>query len=365
MTEWTTSDTCTYRAIPAELQDRPVLAFDLDSTLIKADASVRGRIRVARTATDWEPAFWADKMTARLRAAFDADPKPVIVVFTNQSGAGADTASDRIDGIIKKLLPGEQACGGIALGQSGKLRKPEIGMWWLVVGRQPRSDDLYVGDAAGRPGDFAASDRLFAENLGIKFMTESQFFLDDTSALPALPARPSARYLTDEPRVLPESVAAAPLVLLHGPPAAGKSTLCEKLLPDHEVASNDIHKTAKKAVSFAAAALRGGKAVVVDNTHANAKSREPYIALARELGVPIVAVMLVPPKEAAVHFNIYRGRTGGRRVPAMAIGRFYSDKIYEPPTVEEGFSEVAAIDWRLPRADFDGDSLVVFDMFSA
>jgi len=38
------------------------------------------------------------------------------------------------------------------------------------------SSSFYVGDFAGREGDKAASDKEFAENLGIKFYTPEEFF---------------------------------------------------------------------------------------------------------------------------------------------------------------------------------------------
>lgn len=39
-----------------------------------------------------------------------------------------------------------------------------------------KQKSFYVGDAAGRPHDHGADDRLFAENIGVRFMTEQEFF---------------------------------------------------------------------------------------------------------------------------------------------------------------------------------------------
>lgn len=58
-------------------------------------------------------------------------------------------------------------------------RKPHSGMWELA-NQYLRSVDwassFYCGDAAGRQGDFAASDLEFAKNRGIKFFTPEEIF---------------------------------------------------------------------------------------------------------------------------------------------------------------------------------------------
>ena len=38
------------------------------------------------------------------------------------------------------------------------------------------SESYFVGDAAGRKGDFSDTDAVFASKLGLKFFTESEFF---------------------------------------------------------------------------------------------------------------------------------------------------------------------------------------------
>ena len=44
---------------------------------------------------------------------------------------------------------------------------------------QDKKRSFFVGDAAGRPKDFAGTDRKFAENIGLKFKTPevSQYIL--------------------------------------------------------------------------------------------------------------------------------------------------------------------------------------------
>ena len=74
-------------------------------------------------------------------------------------------------------------------------RKPYTNMWDYMI--EHHNDDIvpdldisyYVGDAAGRPKewapgkkrDFSCSDRMFAANVGIKFFTPEEYFLGDTA----------------------------------------------------------------------------------------------------------------------------------------------------------------------------------------
>ena len=64
-------------------------------------------------------------------------------------------------------------------------RKPNTGMWDFVCKscngevKVDKSSSFFVGDAAGRVKDHSSSDKEFAENCGVKFYTEDEFFLKD------------------------------------------------------------------------------------------------------------------------------------------------------------------------------------------
>lgn len=66
-------------------------------------------------------------------------------------------------------------------------RKPNIGMWENLISELDKfsgevrgtvdiANSFYVGDAAGRKGDFSNSDRAFAKNVGIRFLTPEEYF---------------------------------------------------------------------------------------------------------------------------------------------------------------------------------------------
>lgn len=130
-------------------------------------------------------------------------------------------------------------------------RKPRAGIWGeiledydLETSDVDMENSFYVGDAGGRIAelkggdgtlgatkDFSCSDRNFAHNVGVKFLTPEEFFLGlqprefrrdfDLAHFPF----PQA---TNEPPF--EKKSKQELVVFCGPPGAGKSTFYHKYL---------------------------------------------------------------------------------------------------------------------------------------
>jgi bifunctional polynucleotide phosphatase/kinase len=143
-------------------------------------------------------------------------------------------------------------------------RKPRTGMWQemskdynlLGEGDIDLENSIFVGDAGGRTvqlqdgkaiaKDFSCSDRNLAHNLGIRFQTPEEFFLDE-------PAREFARdfdlvqfpFDTDsETDIKFDKANDIDIVLFCGPPGAGKSTFYWKHLKPlgYERVNQDILK---------------------------------------------------------------------------------------------------------------------------
>ncbi|VDK78596.1 unnamed protein product, partial [Cylicostephanus goldi] len=188
----------------------------------------------------------------------------------------------------------------------GEYRKPCTGMWKELLEANGEVDvdvskSLYVGDAAGRhktktrpKKDHSCADRFFAMNVGVKFYTPEEFFLNQKTSEPwGPPAFDPVAYLDAkkpllEPKDAPLPSSEKEVIVIVGFPGSGKSTFARMLEKEHGymIVNRDTLGTWQKCCERARVYLRDGKSVVVDNTNPDKESRSRYIALAKEMKVP-------------------------------------------------------------------------------
>lgn len=337
-----------------------VAAFDLDDTLI---ATKSGKT-FAEGPSDWR--WWHPKVPEKLKELASAGHR--LVVVSNQSGIGKGTGDkaahrQKVDAIQKEL--GLPLLVLVATGDDN-FRKPRTGTFtWLSSkaggGVAPdASGSFFVGDAAGRAElkkpkvkkDFSDSDLKFALNLGLPFWTPDRFFLGPDADR----ARPVPTSFSFDPRLLGAKSAGRPLpglgpsgsqevVVLVGPPGAGKSSMAASHFGEYERVNQDTLKTKEKCIKACVDALRGGRSVVVDNQNRDRATRKAYVDAAKAAGLPARAVLLDVPKELCFHLNAYRAlnpsspeHRGADRVPSMIIHAYF--KSVDPPTPAEGFVKV-------------------------
>jgi bifunctional polynucleotide phosphatase/kinase len=331
---------------------KPTNAFDLDWTIIRPAS---GR-KTPRGPRDWillHPG--TPDILQKLAVTSN------IVIFSNQSGCvndGKGRISDicgKLDSIINSI--GVNCSVFIACGYC-TYRKPKSKMWtlWQQLTNIPNNhpNDRYIGDAAGRPGDYADSDLTFALNCNIRFETPEQFFLDMTGARTnyPLPTHPSA---PTHPPPLASTMfvpaAGQELIIMCGPPGAGKSTWIRRncLLDSYTRVSQDVLKTKAKCHRAVKEALARGESVVVDNTLPDRERRGEYVALAQAAGVKVRCVLMTIPKEYAMHLNAMREDHPNEavrkpRVPPVGETMFWS-RFEKPDAGVEGLSEVFEVQW--------------------
>lgn len=167
-----------------------IAAFDLDGTLIHTKSGQK----FARSSNDWR---WFNSETLHTLQRLSHDH--LLVIFTNQGGVVANRANKsytnftgRVNQIVSEihktiasdiLVFAASKKPKVSSNHDLSMRKPETGMWTELVkyleGLGVAVDlarSFYVGDAAGRDGDFLDSDKVFGEQCRLNFKVPEEVF---------------------------------------------------------------------------------------------------------------------------------------------------------------------------------------------
>jgi len=364
-----------------------VAAFDIDGTIVSPKSVKKNGKpnKFPQTRSDWR--FYhpvnhlhashkqKTRIAEKLRKLHSNGVR--IVFFTNQAGIlkGKQKCSD-ITGKIQDLAKniGVPITGFIAGGKD-RWRKPNTDMWTHFVrkfngGSVDMKNCIYVGDAAGRekrkdkfdrPRDFSCSDRKYAKNIGIRFATPEAFFYGEKEAPFVWRSLNPAEWLKEAVKrpLYPGKTPTFPapqqeLIIMVGFPASGKTTFAKKHLEKHGYVwiNRDTLSTVSKCKKALTDALKSGKSAVVDNTNPTIKTRQDWLNIANKLGVPSRCLVMTSSKEEVKHFNFFRQKKGGPKVPEIAINVF--NKKYEKPSKSEGFTKLYFVNF-VPKFDSKED----------
>ncbi len=366
-----------------------ILGLDLDGTLIKNES---GKI-FPISADDWFFPHSFNKLVEYSNKGYK------LIVFTNQKGIHQGKGNLNFDDFkirchqIISILE-SKGLNVVFMGstQDDFYRKPCTGMWNYMKehlnngvngGKISKSESLFVGDAAGRKGDYSDSDLKFAINIGIKFMTPEEFF-DDSNKFPFntlvknLKGLNPVDYLDNYDDKLSASVHKqnqesltqlveifdqskhngnnVKVVLMLGSPASGKTSLT-KTIKDKiggEILSLDDLKTKTKMKNKLKELLpvNNSSNVIIDSTNATVKQRTEWLDMIAKINntVKVVCVYLNVPKDITIHLNNLRlTRTvsnpdyHSKNVPIVAIHTFW--KKFEKPTTNENFYKIVEFEF--------------------
>lgn len=342
-----------------------IAGFDVDWTIIGTKS---GKVFPVGP-DDWRILY--SEVLKKLRQLFEDDYK--IVFFSNQRGISKGTSKfedfkRKIQNVIAKIGVPVQVL--VSTGMD-IYRKPAPGMWsYLVdVGNEGLAIDVdssfYVGDAAGRPAnwgpgkkkkDFASGDRLFALNIGLKFYTPEEFFLDQKPAPFSLPEFDPRALNPNAPLFVPSQAkliaSRQEVIVIMGYPASGKSHFVLRHLVPHAYVhvNRDLLGSWQKCISVTQESLQKGKSVVVDNTNPDSLSRKRYIECARVARVQCRCFLMAVSYEHARHNNKFRQLTSPEQIHHQVndmVLNAYKAK-FEEPRLHEGFSEIVHVNF-VPR----------------
>lgn len=145
---------------------------------------------------------------------------------------------------------------------------------------------------------------------------------------------------------------AGKLIILIGPPGAGKSTWI-RCFPGEIVSTDDIRRKEfgvqydpevepdvwRRAYLQIAKALAAGKDVGFDATNTTRAARQPLIRLGKEAGAVIEAIVF--PQKLDVLLKRNAARSPGKRVPDEVVIARYRE--LEMPTLDKGFDGITVV----------------------
>ena len=204
----------------------------------------------------------------------------------------------------------------------GKIHKPDTSYFLKIF---PNFLDLditfYVGDAAGRLGDWSDCDKQFAKNLNITFMIPEELFPLDEIHIPEIPISKNKE-----------------VIIMIGYPGSGKSTIAKKLCENnnYHIVSGDELKTASKMIKDAILNIKDNKSIIFDSTAGTKEKRGEFIKFAKKNNLPIRAIWVTTTIDISMERNKQRALITNKKIPDIVY--YVYRKNFEEPTEDEGFS---------------------------
>lgn len=239
----------------------------------------------------------------------------MIVVFTNQS---KNWKCEQIKIVMNKL----EIPLFIVIAMDKKLHKPNPIMFNRLIKEDTinKKESFFVGDALGRKIDFSDSDKIFAENIGIKWYSPEDIFANksDTFELPIIP-------LSTNPEI----------IIMMGYPGSGKSTIAKNICKNNNYIHipSDVYKTSSKMRKASLEYILQKKSIVFDATHSSIKKRMEFIKFGKKYNYEIKCIHVTTSLDISYKRN--RLRTNVKQVPKIAYSVY--KKYYEEPDEKEGF----------------------------
>jgi len=327
-----------------------VAAFDFDGTI----AATKSGKKFPTSEDDWKWQY--DTVPAKIKELHKQ--KYTIIIVSNQAGfaSGKDNKGmgdkwmQKLDTIIEQL--GIEALVFCSTSKN-IYRKPLPTFFTEFIPNKLHSASFYCGDAAGRPADFSDTDRKFALNIPIQFISPETLFLNKQQELPPIeyPIQLNRKKCGQfQCNITPAN---NDMIIMVGYPASGKSSISTYLKNTHNytIINQDTLKTFAKCTSEAAKQMKLNKSIIIDATNPTKEVRKKWIDLADIYSYDVQIVVMTTTMEHAMHNNIYRSITvpDASRIPDIVYFKYR--KVYEAPTDDEGASSIILQPPNYPDSD--------------
>jgi bifunctional polynucleotide phosphatase/kinase len=292
----------------ATFRDKMV-GLDYDWTLVNP----KGGETFPTNIDDWE--WYSSIVPEKLQKYYDDGY--MLVVFTNQS---KPWKCDQIRFVMESLnIP-----LFIVVAKVKSEYKPNTILFDTLFTENEidKSKSFFIGDALGRKNDFADSDKVFAQNIGIQYFPPEKIFLSNNF----LKYDVSTIHLQDTHI----------LVIMMGFPGSGKTTIANEICNDKQfvhIKGDDYKSNTPKMLKASLDHIKDKKSIVFDATNSSIKKRKLYVDFALKHSYSVECIHISTPLDVSYKRSLMRQEE--KKVPKIAFSVY--KKYYEAPTEEEGF----------------------------
>lgn len=384
--EWKIHDSTLHIMCPTnielnQLSTNKILAVDMDSTLIRTRS---GRV-FPIDHTDWQ--WWSNTVCHKLQHAHQNGYR--IVVVSNQCGiSNQSTGHIKQQELYQKvhdIVCSSELCHipfiVYLAGANDQYRKPSSHMYQHFIKHYNNNiihctTSLFIGDAAGRvhqwdgnhttKKDFSVSDRKFARNCKLQFMTPDEYFNDQPAApftwgTDSEPINHTVQTndLTDNSFTNSNSSVSLPtpdyhtlhsaeqeIIVFVGCPSSGKTTFAAQYFIPYNYAhiSQQALKTKQKCIKQCETHIQSGSSVIIDNTNPDRHTRSLYVQLARKYKISIRCIYFTCAMSTAQNLSRVREQLDhGIHIGRIAF-RMYIKNL-EIPSIIDQFDDIITMNF--------------------
>jgi bifunctional polynucleotide phosphatase/kinase len=279
--------------------------FDVDWTIIKPK---EGR-KFPQNVDDWQ---WLRPSVPETVRKFFVDGFD-IVFLTDQTKPWKVTM---IENVIR-ILDVDVTC---LIAMNKAFHKPNPAFFLETFSNMyDTSSSFFVGDAAGREGDWSRNDIDVAARIGVKFYVPEEVF-------PLFKEEPALRGGVDRE-----------VLIMVGYPASGKTTVAREMQEKYGYVhiDGDVFKTGPKMVKEAEKYAGTTSSVIFDATNGTKERRKLYIDFAKKHNLKVRCLWKTTPIDVSMEQNRERQKHGGPKVPDVVFYTFRK-RFEEPCGSEEG-----------------------------
>jgi bifunctional polynucleotide phosphatase/kinase len=290
-----------YKIVPSSSDKYAI--FDVDWTLIKPKD---GR-KFPQNVEDW---IWLrESVPETIRKYHDDNYN--IVFLTDQT---KPWKVSMIENVIKEINVPITCL--IAMNKTYHKPNPTFFMDTIKTDDIDMKTSFFVGDAAGREGDWSRNDIDVAAKIGVRFYTPEEIFRWEHKNI-----EKNLASTTKE------------VVIMVGYPGSGKSTIAKELEKHNYIRiDGDALKTGPKMIKEAEKYV-DQKSIIFDATNGTKERRQLYIDFAKKHNLGVRCLWKTTSIGDAMEQNRERQKQGGPKIPDIV---FYTyRKKFEEPTEDE------------------------------